>query len=378
MYIMQFTPQRLDRVYRAMQHEEVSLLLITRAQDVQYLTGYQTPRPYLPTACIVSVGQAPKLLISELQKEFLGQDSVMSDVHPFVQNDFEFWNPSHGPSFWSHIIETIRSTGNGSGIIGLQEDWLSVKDFDYLKASLPSAGFRDFSSSLWKLRQVKDAAEIDIITQAARIAEIGVRTALEIVSIEKSESDVSVEIESAMRTAGGHLKGIRAAVISGPRARYPFAYPGPQRIRNDQPVVIDITVSHGGYFAEVARTIHLGRPTSMQRDLFQDNVRIVESIESNMIPGVTIDELVKTVDKDIKGECSDSGVTKPLGSSIGLDLREPPHILLGNSVSLRPGMVFSVYPSCYDAKAGVSKVADVFYVTENGCESISTLARETV
>lgn len=375
---MQFTPQRLDKVYRAMQREEVDLLLITRAQDVQYLTGYQTPRAYLPTACIVSVGHTPKLLISELQKEFLGQDSVMSEIHPFVQEDSDFWYPSHSTSFWNHIIETIRSTENGSGIIGLQQDWLSVRDFDYLKSALPSAGFRDFSSSLWKLRQVKDAAEIDLITQAARIAEIGVRTALEIVSTEKSESDVSVEIESAMRTAGGHLKGIRAAVISGSRARYPFAYPGPQRIRNDQPVVIDITVSHGGYFAEIARTIHLGKPSNAQRSLFENSLQIVESIESNMAPGLTIDELVKNVKDCTKSASSDGSVIYPVGSSIGLDLREPPHIVPHNAVSLRPGMVFSVHPSCYNPKAGVSKVADVFYITDDGCESISTLARETM
>ena len=375
---MQFTSQRLDKVYRAMQREEMDLLLITRAQDVQYLTGYQTPRAYLPSACLVSVGQTPKLIISELQKEFLGQDSVMSDIYPFAQEDFDFWYPSHSGSFWNHIIETIRSTGNGSGIIGLQQDWLSVRNFDCLKSALPSAGFRDFSSTLGKLRQVKDASEIDIITHAARIAEIGVRTALEIVSTEKSESDVSVEIESAMRTAGGHLKGIRAAVISGPLSRCPFAHPGPQRIRNDQPVVIDITVSHGGYFAEIARTIHLGRPSSTQRSLFENSLRIAESIESNMTPGLTIDELVKKVRISTKSAFSDGGIIFPLGSSIGLDLREPPHIVPENTVSLRSGMVFSIHPSCYNPKAGVSKVADVFYITDKGCESISTLARETM
>ena len=37
---MQFTPQRLDRVYRAMRREEIDALVITRRQDVQYLTGH--------------------------------------------------------------------------------------------------------------------------------------------------------------------------------------------------------------------------------------------------------------------------------------------------------------------------------------------------
>ena len=97
-----------------------------------------------------------------------------------------------------------------------------------------------------------------------------------------------------------------------------------------------------------------------------------------MTPGLTIDELVKKVRISTKSAFSDGGIIFPLGSSIGLDLREPPHIVPENTVSLRSGMVFSIHPSCYNPKAGVSKVADVFYITDKGCESISTLARETM
>lgn len=376
MQIMQFTPQRVDKVHRAMQREEVDLLLITRAQDVQYLTGYQTPKYYLPTACIIPQGQTPQLLISNLQKEFLGQDSVMSEVHPFINEDTDAWYPTHSMSFWDHIIEKMKQSGKHTGMIGLQQDWLSVKDFDRLKTALPQAGFKDFSNVLWRLRQVKDPIEVDMITQAVKIAEIGIMTALELISTEKSESDVSIEVESAMRNAGGHLRGIRAAIISGSHARFPFAYPGPQRIKDDEPVVIDITVSHNGYFAEIARTIHLGTPSKKQRDIFETNLLITDTIQENIAPGVVIDDLVKSVMTAIGRRYHDYGIAQPLGSAIGLDLREPPHILSGSSTTLRPGMVFSLHPSCYDAKTGGTKIADVIAVTEDGFDSISTLARE--
>ncbi|MFW9933425.1 MAG: M24 family metallopeptidase, partial [Candidatus Thorarchaeota archaeon] len=318
---MQFTPQRVDKVHRAMQREDVDLLLITRAQDVQYLTGYQAPKYYLPTACVISQGQTPQLLISDLQQEFLGQDSVMSEVHPFINEDMDAWHPTHSSSFWNHIIEKLLESGRQSGMIGLQQDWLPVKDFDRLKNALPNAGFKDFSPILWRLRQIKDPVEIDMITQAVKIAEIGIMTALEMVSTEKTEADVSIEVESAMRNAGGHLRGIRAAVMSGANARFPFAYPSPQRIRDDEPVVIDITVSHGGYFAEVARTIHLGSPTKRHRELFDTNLQIAEILQKNIVPGITIDDLVKKVVSSVGKRYADCGIIQPLGSSIGLDLR---------------------------------------------------------
>ncbi|MHA1909100.1 MAG: M24 family metallopeptidase [Candidatus Thorarchaeota archaeon] len=375
---MQFTPQRLEKVHRAMQREEVDALLITRAQDIQYLTGYQSPKYYLPTACIIIKDQTPLLLISELQKEALGQESVLSTIKAFRPDETDIWYPTHSHSFWNHIAATIQEAGVAGAMIGLQQEWLSVKYFEGLKQSLPDAGFKDFSSTLWRLRQVKDAAEIDTITQAVRIAEIGIRTALEIVSQEKSEADASVEIEADMRSAGGQHRGIRAAVIAGANARFPFAKPSPRRISSDEPVVIDITVSHNGYFAEIARTLHLGTPTEEQRSLFEDNLTISTMIEENIAPGITIDELVKRVSSDLGKSFPQEGLVNPMGSSLGLDLREPPHIMSGNTTTLRAGMVLSIHPACFDPAIGSTKIADVLHVTEDGCENLSSIARETM
>jgi Xaa-Pro aminopeptidase len=261
-------------------------------------------------------------------------------------------------------------------MIGLQQDWLSVHDFEKLKNALPDAGFKDFSSMLWRLRQVKDAAEIDAISQATKIAEIGVMTALELVSTEKSEADVSIEVESAMRKAGGHHRGIRAAVLSGTSARFPFAYPGPQRINDDVPVVIDVTVSHLGYFSEIARTIHLGKPSKNQRELFDTNLRLLEKLEEELSAHTPINELVRKVDAIMTDKSVGQNVLLPYGSAIGLDLHEPPHLIVESNDTLRPGMVISVHPTCYDEKVGCTKLSDIFVISEDGCGSISTLARE--
>ncbi|MFW9954025.1 MAG: M24 family metallopeptidase [Candidatus Thorarchaeota archaeon] len=375
---MQYTPQRLEKVHRAMEREEIETLLITRTQDVYYLTGYQAPKNYLPTACLVHQGQVPLLLISDLQREALRQDSIMGEVRSFNPDTNDTWYPSHSRSFWNHIAETMKLTGTDSGMIGFQQESLSVRDFEEMKSVLPNAGFKDFSSVIWRLRQVKDAAELDMITQAVKIAEIGVRTALEIVSTEKSESDVSIEIESAMRSVGGQLRGIRAAVLSGAGARFPFSQPGPNRIRSDEIVVIDITVSYNGYFAEIARAVHLGNPTKSQRTLYQDSLNLCQSLEAKISAGITLDDLIKQVSSQMRKGFSNERVVYPLGSSIGLDLREPPHIIPGSANSLRAGMVLSIHPTCYEKGVGSTKVADILHVTDDGCENLTSLARDTM
>ena len=263
-------------------------------------------------------------------------------------------------------------------MIGLQFDWLSVRELDTLKSSLPDAGFRDFSQNLWKLRYIKEPAEIDAIRQAVNVAEIGVRTALETVTSGKSEDQASLEIESAMRGAGGQQRGIRAAVLSGDRARYPFAMSGTHRIRSEDFVVLDITVSHSGYFAEIARTLHLGQPTDQQRKLFEYVLNSMRIAEKAMQPEITFEDLTKQIMKKSGKSFPSSTLIQPLGSSIGLDLREPPYITSESQFSLKEGMVFTLHPTGFASGVGAVKIADVFLITSEGVENLASLSRETM
>ncbi|MHA2064374.1 MAG: M24 family metallopeptidase, partial [Candidatus Thorarchaeota archaeon] len=245
---MQFTPQRIERVHRSMRSENVEALLVTRRQDVRYLTGYESPTNTLPTGCIIISDEQPQLVMSSLQYEALGQDSIMARVHPIDDKPFDEWGLYRSSMFWDSIVKILEDSDVESGMIGLQQERLSVKEFEYLKSKVPGAGFRDLSPLLWRLRQVKDEAEIEAIRKAVKVAEIGIRTALEIVTPGKTEAEASIEIETAMRAAGGQLRGIRAAVLSGMRGRFPFAQPTANRIGGDEPVVIDVIVSESGYF----------------------------------------------------------------------------------------------------------------------------------
>ena len=375
---MQFTPQRLDRVYRAMRREEIDALVITRRQDVQYLTGYRCTGHSVPVGCIISENHQPQLIISEFREDTLVGESILAKVHTFSSSLSDDWYRAQGHSYWKAIIDAIKELHLTKAMIGLQFEWLSVRELETLRTSLPDAGFRDFSQTLWKLRYIKDAAEIDAIREAVNIAEIGIRTALESVAAGNSEDQASLEIESAMRSAGGQRRGIRAAVLSGDRARYPFAQPTTNRIGTSDFVVLDITVSHSGYFAEVARTIHLGRPTDSQRKLFEYVHNSMKVAEKAMKPDVTFGDLTKQIFKKSGKSFPQETLIQPLGSSIGLDLREPPYLTPDNPFSFKEGMSFTFHPTGYAPGVGTVKLADVFLLTTKGVETLGSLARETI
>ncbi|MCJ7817946.1 MAG: Xaa-Pro peptidase family protein, partial [Candidatus Thorarchaeota archaeon] len=352
--------------------------VITRRQDVQYLTGYRCTGQRIPVACIISEDNQPQLIISEFREDTLVGESILAKVHTFSSSLSDDWYRAQGHSYWKAIINALNDLNLSKGMIGLQFDWISVRELDTLKSGLPDAGFRDFSQHLWKLRYIKEAPEIEAIRQAVTVAEIGVRTALEIVAAGKSEDQASLEIESAMRGAGGQQRGIRAAVLSGDRARYPFAQPGTHRISSEDFVVLDITVSHSGYFAEIARTLHLGQPTDQQRKLFEYVLNTMKAAEKMMCPEVTFEDLTKHILRKSGKIFPPSTLIQPLGSSIGLDLREPPYITSENQFSLKEGMVFTLHPTGFVPGVGAVKIADVFLVTSTGVENLASLARETM
>jgi Xaa-Pro aminopeptidase len=361
-----------------MRREEIDALLVTRRQDVQYLTGYQYGGVNVPIGCLISEDHQPQLVLPDKKELISTRESVMAKMRPFNETTAQGWSRARGAAFWDQTTGILKELGLTGSMIGLQHDWLSVREFEKLKQALPEAGFKDFSPSLWKLRHIKDAAEIDAIRKAVNIGEIGVRTALEVVATGKSEEEVSLEIESAMRGAGAQQRGIRAAVLSGAQAHLPFTEPGVSRIGNDQLVVIDITVSHSGYFGEVARTIHLGEPSDKQRKLFDYIGNAARQLEKRLKPEAQIKDVAGKTLKKVGKSFPPGTIVQPFGNSIGLDLYEPPYIVPDVQQSLRAGMVLSIHPTGFVAGVGAVKIADVFLITDDGCENLTTLARETM
>ncbi len=375
---MQFTPQRLERVHRSMDHEGVEAIIATRRSDVQYMTGYESPHDHLPTGCLIVKNENPKLIVSELQRELLVAESVMGQVLTFQDETTERWYSTYTPQFWRRIVQAIRDSGVDKSVIGLQHDWLTIDEFDLLKSSLPGAGFKDYSPALYRLRQVKDHSEIDTIRRAISVAEIGIRTALEIVTAGKTESEASLEIEAAMRGAGGQLRGIRAAVLTGSHARYPFAQPGVQRIEEDDLVIIDITVSHLGYFAEIARTVHAGSPSEEQSAAFNGILGLTTRFEDILVSGTPVREVGMAIHDEFQNCGLSWNLYKPYGNSIGLDLIEPPFLMPESEGTLKEGMVLSLTPMCADSDEGAVKISDMYLITENGPENMTNLSRETM
>ena len=91
-----------------------------------------------------------------------------------------------------------------------------------------------------------------------------------------------------------------------------------------------------------------------------------------------IADAARRAHRSLKKLCPNDSLVGSMGCSIGLDVREPPQISMTGRGVFRERMVFSVHPACQFRPSACAKIGDILLVTNNGCESLSHLLRETM
>jgi Xaa-Pro aminopeptidase len=246
----------------------------------------------------------------------------------------------------------------------------------------------------WPEREAKSNEEVEMMGQALRITEKGLKRAIEVLKQSKpgagkrlrwhgkalTSEILRAEIDSAILRAGGVPQG--TIVAGGDQACDPHER-GFGPLYADSLIILDVFPRDAktGYFGDMTRTVLRGRASDAQRKLWE-TVKAGQALALRRIKagvdGMTIHKAIQELfaSRGFPTEIRKGrrvGFFHGTGHGLGLEIHEHPRL---QKVTLKDRQVLTVEPGLYYPELGGVRLEDVVLVTKTGCRILSRFPKQ--
>ncbi len=231
------------------------------------------------------------------------------------------------------------------------------------------------------LRLVKDELEIEALAVAGELADSVWRSFIEDDGIREgiTEIQAAAELEFQLRTAGADGLSFDTILASGLNATKPHAGVSRDRIVPGL-VTVDFGVYLDGYASDQTRTVCVGEPDELSRELYDVVYRAQKAGEAILAPGVAL----RNVDAACRDVITEAGYgdffVHSTGHGVGLDVHEAPRAAAGVNPEeeLVEGMTVTVEPGIYiPGKTGL-RIENTYVITNDGARSFNASPTELI
>lgn len=351
---------RAARLQAAAAERELDALLVTDLVGVRWLCGFTGTNG---AALVGGRGGGRRTFLTD----FRYREQAGDELSPA-------WERRIGPDLLRLVADELA----GSGLrLGFDEAHLTVRQHvrlgELLGGGVELVGAADLIA---ELRAVKEPAEIDRIRAAASLADEAFReVVLDRPVVGRTERDLALDLEVAMRRRGAEAVSFAPIVAAGPHGALPHASPRDVPIAPDTLVVIDWGAQLDGYASDCTRTVATGELCDRDRAVYDLVLRAQEAALRAVSPGPTgreIDAVARAIIEDAgHGEHFGHG----LGHGVGLQVHEEPRLSRTGTTPLVCGHVVTVEPGVYVPGAVGVRIEDLVAVCEEGHEVLSGLPK---
>ncbi len=288
--------ERLTRVRKSMANQRIDLLYLSAPESLCYISGYQaewyqaqSPKSFLPASGIAVHVDHDKFILFDYEEEALLAEytSVSPDTRIFSDED------QRGMLQW--VVRLLKEEGWIPSTVGLEmRSYRPNREVsEAFQRALEKEGCRvvDGTDVVRRVRSVKSRQEMAYTEEAARIADIGMRAAMESIRPGVTELEVYGEIICAMAKAGGENPGITIPVVSGPKSACLHALASRRKIQPGDIVNVDLCGVFNRYHANLARTLSLGTPHPDVAKVIALSARSFDVLRKLIRPNLPVAEL---------------------------------------------------------------------------------------
>ncbi len=233
------------------------------------------------------------------------------------------------------------------------------------------------TAMLDRLMVCKSPAEADAVERTVAIADAGYEVFREAAQVGKKEFELIAELESWFRSRGCPENFM--IMGSGGTEVRTMRPPGERRLAAGDMVTTELTPCVDGYYAQICRTLVLGKPTQAQLDAYAVYVEALEAGIAAVRPGNTHGDVARAQNDVFRrhglGDYVTSRYTRVRGHGMGLYV-DGPHVLEDVDLVLEPDMTLVVHPNTYHPVAGYIVLGDTVRVTATACKVLTRTPRQ--
>lgn len=246
-----------------------------------------------------------------------------------------------------------------------------------LLAAYPKLRIFDAEKAISALRLRKTAEEIATLEKAIKISEEALAETLARVKVGQTEKEVEAMLTLALFARGAEEHAFAPIVVAGDNSARPHASARKDyRIKPGDALLLDFGARWDGFSADITRTVFVGHASAEAEQVYQVVFNANRVGREIARPGMSAHDVDDAVISVLEASPFADRIRSKTGHGLGRDVHEAPYIMRGNHQKLEAGMVFTDEPGLYLSGGFGVRIEDDILVTETGCRSLTTFARE--
>ncbi len=348
---------RLKKVRDRFNELGIDGLLITNSKNRRYMTGFTG------TAGIVIISLTKAVFITDFR--YVEQAKNQIQNYDIVQHK----GPIH-----EEVAKLVKDLGIKH--LGFEQDEMTFGTFKIYENAV-SAKMVPISGVIERLRLIKTDEELQILKEAAVIADQAFEHIIKVIKPGINELEVSNEIEFFMRKKGATSSSFDTIVASGLRSALPHGVASDKVIKAGELVTLDFGAYYKGYCSDMTRTVGVGDIRSDELKNIYDIVLQAQLLGMNEIKAGMTGKQADALTRDyISAKGYGEYFGHSTGHGIGLDIHEGPALSIKSDTILEPGMVVTVEPGIYIDGVGGVRIEDDIVITKDGNMALTHSKKE--
>jgi len=360
--------RRIGELRERMKERLLDAVIITDAENIMYLTDYQTTGYSFFQALVVPLEGEPWMVTRKLEESNVFARTWVELSRPY---------PDTGDAI-QMLVSSLVEFGLAGQTIGYERNsyYFTAYHQDYFRTAFQRSRIMDCFGIVEEGRIIKSAVELEAMQKAAVATKAGMAAGIEAARAGVTENEIGGAICQAMFAAGGETPAVMPYVTSGPRSMIGHATWEGRTVQPGEHVFLEIAGCYRRYHTAMMRTVVCGELSDSMHEAQELMKNALEVAHREFRPGLTVSDVDKMMRNIISKNNSNARLITRSGYSIGIAF--PPawdegyilSLFQGSSDILRPGMTFHLIPWMWgidgDKSCGIS---DTFYITEDGCGS---------